>query len=170
MFLSRACNNAKLVHRSAAVPQNVPSIIICPSLQYAMPVWKRLLAAPFCARPPPPRYHNDSLGIIIAFIVVQWVFLLGQACQATRDEKDLPIEVALICHPMYECSNGPWSVPHRVSSEHWLTSDQATTGSREDTWMNPGGQGPRRPKSGIVGLDWIGEGPHDLRLGEFDIY
>lgn len=168
MFLSRACNNAKLVHRSAAVSQNVPSIIICPSLQY-VPVWKRLLAAPFCTRPPPPRYHNDSLGIIIAFIVVQWVFLLGQACQATRDEKDLPIEVALIYHPMYECSNGPWSVPHRVSSEqHWLTRPRRDLEKIRE-WIQAGRDHEDRNQGLLV---WIGleRGPHDLRLGEFDIY
>lgn len=150
--MSRPSSSAQVSSMHASLKASLGGPFLCSTTSSAVPQWL-------------------SLGIIIAFIVVQWVFLLGQACQATRDEKDLPIEVALICHPI-PCMNvvmglGLCHIERAVNTD-W--PDQATGSTREDTWMNPGGQGPRRPKSGIVGLDWIGEGPHDLRLGEFDIY
>lgn len=51
MFLSRACNNAKLVHRQFCKLPRPSSAQVHPSQ-----TWKHLLAAPFCA-PPPSRWE-----------------------------------------------------------------------------------------------------------------
>lgn len=152
MFLSRACNNAKLVHRQFCKLPRPSSAQVHPSQ-----TWKHLLAAPFCA-PPPSRWE-----LLLHLSLFNEFFSLAKHARPSRRPTDV--------HPAIEVA------PIRLVMGliEWTLT---TLGFRED--VNESRREASTLFSRLLLLNqgtkeirncWlVWRGPHDLRLGRFDIY